>query len=96
MILRDIRITSNKNEESLVKFMLKVGIDGGGRFFKFCLNMVKRKTPLQRQRRMEEMKKLLIIGIAQDILETYYNAKTMMDQLKLESIDFIVATDYKL
>ena len=45
MILRDIRITSNKNEESLVKFMLKVGIDGGGRFFKFCLNMVKRKTP---------------------------------------------------
>ena len=42
------------------------------------------------------MKKLLIIGIAQDILETYYNAKTLMDLLKLVSIEFIVATDYKL
>ena len=68
--------------------------------------MVERKTPFdiksppkKRQAKAKKdggVKKLLIIGIAQDILETYYNAKTLMDLLKLERIEFIVATDYKL
>ena len=85
---------------------LKVGIDGGGGFFKVCLNMIETKTPFdiksppkkrQAKRKKEGgVKKLVIIGIAQEILETYENVKSILNLLKLEKIDFIIATDYKL
>ena len=42
------------------------------------------------------MKKLLIIGIAEAILETYDNVKKILGLLHLDKIDFFIATDYKL
>ena len=38
----------------------------------------------------------MIIGIVQEISETYYNAKTILKLLGIEKIDFVIATDYKL
>ena len=58
-----------------------------------------KSPPKKRQARAKKdggVKKLLIIGIAQGILETYENVKAMMNLLNLEKIDFIIATDYKL
>ena len=42
------------------------------------------------------VKKLVIIGIVQEIAETYYNTKTILNLLNIEKIDFVIATDYKL
>ena len=85
---------------------VKVGIDGGGGFFKVTINIIEKKSPLdmksppkKRQAKDKKdggVKKLLIIGIAEAILETYENVKTILNLLKLDRIDFIIATDYKL
>ena len=42
------------------------------------------------------VKKLFIIGIVEDILETYDNVKAILTLLGLEKIDFVIATDLKL
>ena len=58
-----------------------------------------KSPPKKRQAKSKKdggVKKLLIIGIAQEILETYDNVKAILNLLKLEKIDFIIATDYKL
>ena len=86
---------------------VKVGIDGGGGFFKITVNVIEKNChtddikspPKKRQAKGKKdggVKKLVIIGIAQAILETYENVKTILDLLKLDTIDFIIATDYKL
>ena len=38
----------------------------------------------------------MIIAIVQDIAETYFNAKTILKELDIEKIYFVIATDYKL
>ena len=68
--------------------------------------MIEKKTPFdiksppkKRQAKSKKdggVKKLVIIGIAQEILETYDNVKAILKLLKLEKIDFFIATDYKL
>ena len=88
----------------------KIGIDGGGGFFKVCLNIIARlmmiqaddlkeppkKKPMKSAFKDGGVKKLLILVIVQDIAETYFNAKTILNLLHIEKIDFVIATDYKL
>ena len=72
-----------------VEVRQKIGIDGGGGFFKTCLNIIVKnqpdelKSPLKKKSAKSKnykdggVKKLVIIAIVQDIAETYYNAKTI-------------------
>ena len=89
-------------------FLLSIGIDGGGGFFKVCLNIIvwkkadDLKSPPKKKPTKNDtykdggVKKLVIIGIVQKIAETYFNTKTILNLLKIEKIDFVIATDYKL
>ena len=89
-----------------VEIEQKIGIDGGGNFFKTCINIIEKKKPeksppKKKQNKSKKykdggVKKLLIIAIVQDIAETYFNAKTILKLLEIEKIDFVIATDYKL
>ena len=87
-----------------IKVIQKIGIDGSGGFFSVCLKNIPKRNPLRSPPRKKHfkskfkdggVKKLLIIGIVQDISETYYNAKQILRLLDIEKIDFVIATDYK-
>ena len=56
----------------------------------------KKKSAKSREYKDGGVKKLVIIAIVQDIAETYFNAKTILNLLSIEKIDFVIATDYKL
>ena len=84
----------------------KIGADGGGDFFKVCLNLIldqdqkspEKKKPAGSSDRFKDsgVKKLLIIAIVQGIPETYRNVKVIMGFLDLQNFDFTLASDLKL
>ncbi|KAK6168741.1 hypothetical protein SNE40_019926 [Patella caerulea] len=92
--------------------MVKVGIDGGGSFLKFCLNLIKtddssRSEPVQKRLKYSEgafqgkfidsgVKKLLLIAITEDVKESYDNVNPILDLLKLDRVEFMSAFDLKL
>jgi hypothetical protein len=92
-------------------YMIKVGIDGGGGFLKFCLNIIKAdddtSSPDRKRSKYAEgayhsqfvdggVKQLLIIAIVEEVKESYENLSSIMDLLKLDRINFMSAFDMKL
>ena len=89
-------------------FLFPIGIDGGDGFFKVCLNIIVRekaddlKSPPKKKQTKKAtfkdggVKKLVVIGIVEEILETYFNVKTILNIMDIGKIDFVIATDYKL
>lgn len=89
----------------------KIGIDGGGGFFKVCLTLHNIHEKEERNRRHcysdgigsnkkldSSVKKLFIIGLVPNIKENYQNALTVWLQLQLDNISlpYTIATDLKL
>jgi hypothetical protein len=86
---------------------LKIGIDGGGGSIKVCLNIVgklehnhlaaKKEPSCSAEKFLDTgVKKLIILGIAFDIPESYANVSTLMEALKVKHIQFMMAADLKL
>ena len=58
----------------------------------------KKRTAKHQKKRYKDsgVKKLFIICIVEGILETYDNVKTILNLVKIDKIDFVIATDLKL
>ena len=79
-------------------FLFPIGIDGGGGFFKVCLNIIVRenaddlKSPPKKKQTKKAtfkdggVKKLVVIGIVEEILETYFNVKTILNIMDIEKL----------
>ncbi len=85
---------------------MKVGLDGGGCFLKACVNIVpqgdgkeslimpaKKKPNLGRICLESGVKKLLIVGLVEEVPEMYDNMQTFLTELQLSFISFTAAVD---
>ncbi|KAK6188168.1 hypothetical protein SNE40_004411 [Patella caerulea] len=89
---------------SVGEYMIKVGIDGGGSFQKFCVNII--RTPDATAKYSEGTfaskfvdggeKKLLIIAIVEAVTASYDNLTAILDLLGIDRVDFLAAFDMKL
>ena len=91
-------------------YMVKYGADGGGGFFKICMNVIedkpgkeKNKKNRRRSRKSAKyldtsVKKLFILAIVKDIPETHHNVEKILSELGLQNVkfDFCLVTDMKL
>ena len=89
-------------------YTIKIGINGGGSFFKICMNiMVKEDEITSKRMKYSEsafateskpgsVKKLIILAICEDIPENYHNLKTILAIMDLDRISFINALNMKL
>ncbi|KAK6181780.1 hypothetical protein SNE40_009567 [Patella caerulea] len=92
--------------------MIKIGIDCGGSFLKFCLNVVSCEgegagsLPSKRAKYQDGafaknfvdsgVKKLIIIAIVEHVKETYDNFTSVLELVELDKVDFVAAFDLKL
>lgn len=79
--------------------LIRVGIDGGGGFFKVCLSIF----PLQQQRsaagfKDSGVKRVFLLAIAPSIQENYHNLQKIWVSLGMNSLQrkYVIATDLKL
>ena len=86
-------------------FFLKFGLDAGGGFLKFCLNIIQKedprspsKSPQKKKASLSDsgVKKLFILGIG-NFPENYENIKTLLRILNVEEtpLDFFLSGDLK-
>ena len=86
---------------------IKLGIDSGGGFLKFCLNLTAEENQQcsQQPRKLIEksmlhsgVKKIIIVAIAPDVAETYSNVRFILNVLKIDEIDlrYVCAVDLKM
>lgn len=91
--IQDIMRMRNIEEQPFIK----IGIDGGRKFLKICLNLLSESNTMYKSRYMESgVKGLFIIAIVYDVPETYGNVKALLDVLAVETIHFKLAADLKL
>ena len=84
--------------------MIRLGLDGGRGFLKFCLNVFNVDDPVSKCSEIAKkfkdsgVKKALILAISQGVQENYQNLKKMWIKLGLRSMayPFTIATDMKL
>ena len=84
--------------------LLKVGLDGGGGFFKILLTIFDKDDPFPHvksamSKRFKEsgVKKALVIGLVPDIPENYVNVKRLWVNLNIKLLNkYTIATDLKL
>ena len=92
----------DSNETSDVIY--RIGIDGGQKFLKVCLNIVDKSMPasprLSRsaKKRFADsgVKRLHILGLVHDTEESYENVKEILDNLGIDAIDMCLAADLKV
>ena len=46
--------------------------------------------------KLSSVKRLLVLGIVQNVPENYFNVKTILNQLNLEALEFTVSADIKM
>ena len=98
----DIILRRNLSKESV---LVRVGLDGGGGFFKVCLSIFDLNAaslPLKKESaktfRDSGVKKVFIIEIAPKVEENYVNVKKLWLKIGLHNLqrEFTIATDLKL
>ena len=72
--------------------VIRVGMDGGGGFFKICVNVF---DPEEYTFEGEDyadagVQKIQFLAIVQEIPETYMNVKTILEKLKLDEVDLAI------
>ena len=82
------------------KHLVKIGIDGGQQFLKICLSLVSlddiKPKPLQGVFNDDGVKKILILGIAENIKESYDNLEKMLKPMNLTKVKLYCAMDLKV
>jgi len=98
-----IHYISSKRDIDLDTRTVKVGIDGGGGFLKFCLSVYTDQDAVEMVNPKvtfadTSVKKIMIIAIAQDVKESYDNIVQILNILNIDklSITFTYALDLKL
>lgn len=85
---------------SLEDACAKVGIDGGGGFFKICLSLYEKEVTEKCDHRFLNtgVKKLLVLAICPDVKESYENVRDILMLLNLNDVlpDCTFALDLKL
>lgn len=79
--------------------LVRIGIDGGGGFFKICLSIFLMTREAEKASFKDSgVKRLFILAIAADIQENYENMMKLWRGLKMHSVEtpFTIATDLKL
>ena len=83
---------------------VKIGLDGGGKFFKICLSLFENqnfdkpsKKVIHRTFLNTGVKRIIILAIGQ-VSETYNHVKTILELINIDSldIDYTHAVDLKL
>ena len=97
-------ILEKRDREWGESLLLRVGIDGGGGFFKICLSIFDKDDPFPRiksnlSRKLKEsgVKKVFILALVPGIQENYVNVKRLWLNLQLNRLRrYTLATDLKL
>lgn len=98
-------VMKKRSLENCNSLLIKIGIDGGGGFLKFCMsifdidNLVSiNKTGLSKKIKDSGVKKVFLIGAVPDVPENYANVKQLWIKLGLQQLNrkFTIATDLKL
>lgn len=77
--------------------LLKIGLDGGGGFFKVCLNIQTKETTNRGDLKDSGVKKLFILAIVKNIKENYFNVLYIWKLLKIDELgSYSISTDLKL
>ncbi|PAA56542.1 hypothetical protein BOX15_Mlig006248g1 [Macrostomum lignano] len=92
-------------------FECRLGLDGGGGFFKICMSVVASTSDHQAHggaaavhesvRRHSQfndagVKKIIVLAIVNDISETYKNVKTLLQAVSVVELSAVTVTDMKL
>ena len=99
-----IDLVLEKRERERDSVLMKISIDGGGRFLKICLSIFEIEDPTPRitgalsKKCLESgFKKIFIIGLVPDVSENYVNVKRLWINCGIEKLNnYTVATDLKL
>lgn len=77
---------------NVASFVVKIGIDGGQKFLKICLNIEEG----QRSGEFKDsgVKKSLLIAVAPDVPENYANISKIWQKLDLQNLEAIVTGSY--
>lgn len=46
--------------------------------------------------KLSSVKRLILVGVVQDVPENYNNVKTILQELNIEALDFTVSADVKM
>ena len=99
-------ILEKRDREWGENILLRIGLDGGGGFFKIMLSVFDKDDPypnvntaLSKKFKESGVKKAFIIALVPKISENYINVKRLWINLKLQDLrfrQFTIATDLKL
>ena len=80
--------------------MVKIGIDGGQQFLKICMSVLNFEQPTYKSTRNafsdSGVKKIFVLGLCENIKESYENLSKMLNPMKLHKLKFYCSIDLKV
>lgn len=105
------RIMANRRHEVDGSALVKIGIDSGGDFLKFCISITASNQAEDVQVRSRQrytdgacrqhfadggVKKLLLLAVSPAVSESYENLQQILNLLCLQGVSFCIAADMKM